>query len=85
MACFCGEHPGCLQRGVFAQRKPRQIGGLYTLFRQHGGHTAGKGHHAGLGVFGLVQNAVRVLKANAVQVKIQRCAVKGRPEGGDAS
>ena len=79
---LCGEHPGCLQRGVFAQRKPRQIGGLYALFGQHGGHTAGKGHHAGLGVFGLVQNAVRIFKADAVQVKIQRCAVKGRPEGG---
>ncbi len=54
------------------------------MLGQHGSDAAGKGHHAGLGVFGLIQNAVRVLKADAVQVKIQRRAVEGRPEGGRA-
>ena len=79
---FRGEHPGCFQRGIFAEGKPGGVCGLYALFGQHCGHAAGKGHHAGLGVFGLIQNAVRVVEADAVQIKIQRCAVKGRPEGG---
>ena len=30
----------------------------------------------GLGVFGLIQKAVRVLKADAVQVEVQLCAVE---------
>ncbi len=79
------EHTGGFQRGVFAERKPGGISGVDALFGQHGGDAAGKGHHAGLGVFGLVQNAVRVLKADAVQVKIQRRAVEGGPEGGEFS
>ena len=54
------------------------------MLGQHGGDAAGKGHHAGLGVFGLIQNAVRVLKADAVQVKIQHRTVEGGPEGGGA-
>ena len=52
------------------------------MFGQHGGHAAGKSHHARLSVFGLVQNAVRVFEADAVQVKIQRRAVECCPEGG---
>ena len=79
-----GEHPGSFQRGVFAQRKPGSVSGLHAMLGQHGGDAAGKGHHAGLGVFGLIQNAVRVLKADAVQVKIQHRAVEGGPEGGGA-
>ena len=77
-----GEYTGGFQRGIFAQRETGHISRLDPLLGQNGGYAAGKGHHAGLGVFGLIQNAVRVLKADAVQIKIQRCAVKGRPEGG---
>ena len=79
---FRGEHPGCFQRGIFAEGKPGGVCGLYALFCQHCGHAAGKGHHAGLGVLGLPQNAVRVLEADAVQVKIQHGAVECGPEGG---
>ena len=79
---FRGEHPGCFQRGIFAEGKPGGVCGLYALFGQHCGHAAGKGHHAGLGVLGLPQNAVRVLEADAVQVKIQHGAVECGPEGG---
>ena len=81
---LCGEHPGSFQRGVFAQRKPGHISGFHALLGQHCGHAAGKGHHAGLGVFGLIQKAVRVLKADAVQVEVQLCTVKCRPERGRA-
>ena len=81
---LCGEHPGSFQRGVFAQRKPGHISGFHALLGQHCGHAAGKGHHAGLGVFGLIQKAVRVLKADAVQIEVQLCTVKCRPERGRA-
>ena len=78
------EDTGGFQRGVFAQRQTGQIVGLDAVFLQDSRDTGGEGHHAGLGVFGLIQNAVRVLKADAVQVKIQRRAVEGGPEGGGA-
>ena len=39
---FRGEHPGCFQRGIFAEGKPGGVCGLYALFGQHCGHAAGK-------------------------------------------
>ena len=79
---FRGEHPCGFQRGVFAEREPGNIGGLYAFFGQHGADAARKGHHAGLGVFGLVQNAVRVLEADAVQIKRKVCSVERGTESG---
>lgn len=77
-----GKDPGCFQRGVFAQRQTGQIVGLHTVFLQDSRDTGGKGHHAGLGVLGQIQNALRVVEADAPQIKIEVCGVERLPECG---
>ena len=77
-----GEYTGGFQRGIFAQRETGHISGLDPLLGQNGGYAAGKGHHAGLGVFGLIQNAVRVVEADAVQIKRKVCSVERGTESG---
>ena len=73
---------GGLQSGILTQREAGQVIRLDAVFLQNSSHAGRKGHHAGLGVFGLIQNAVRVFKADAVQVKIQRGGIKSGPESG---
>ena len=57
---------GGLQGGILTQREAGQIIRLDAVFLQNSSHAGRKGHHAGLGVLGLIQNAVRVLKTDAV-------------------
>ncbi len=75
---------GGVKGGVFAQGQARGGCGDNAPFRQHGGHAGGKGHHAGLGIAGLVQDPVRVLKADLLQIKVHLsgCLVKDGAKGG---
>ena len=76
------QNTGGVQGRILAQGQARDIVGADALFFQHRSHAGGKSHHAGLGILGLVQNPVGVLKANLVQVKIQLPRVKGGAESG---
>ena len=49
--CIRDRYTGGFQRGIFAQRETGHISGLDPLLGQNGGYAAGKGHHAGVGVF----------------------------------
>ena len=75
-----GEHPGGLQRTVLAQAQACGVSGGKARLAQQGGNAAGKGHQRGLGVLGLVQQALGVLKAEGFQIKIQLGGIKGGPE-----
>ena len=70
------------QRGVFAQRQTGQILGLDAVFLQDSRDTGGEGHHAGLGVLSQIQNAFRVVEADALQIKVKVCGVERLPERG---
>ncbi|CAN3986537.1 putative conserved protein, partial [Dysosmobacter welbionis] len=54
----CGgvEHTGGVKGGVLTQGEARRHSGGDALLPQHRRHTGGKGHHAGLGVAGLVDD-----------------------------
>ena len=66
---FSVKNPGAFQRGVFAQRKPRSVGRDNSRLAKHFGHAGGKSHHAGLGVLGLVDDPVRIFKADGFQIE----------------
>ena len=61
-------------------------GGDDAPLRQQRGHDCGEGHHAGLGVAGLIQNALRVREGDLLQIEIHllRGAVQHGAEGGEA-
>ena len=73
------KHARRLQRRILSQRQSGQIIRPNARLLQNRRDTGGKGHHTGLGVLGLVQNAVGVLKAHLVQIKPQLLA--GRIKG----
>ena len=76
------EHPGGVQGGILAQGKTRGGRGDDALFPQHRRHAGGEGHHAGLRVAGLVQNAAGVLEGHFLQVEIHLGTVDDGAEGG---
>ena len=76
------EDTGGFQRGVFTQRQTGQIVGLDAVFLQDSRDTGGEGHHAGLGVLSQIQNAFRVVEADALQIKVEVCGVERLPERG---
>ena len=75
-----------MEGGILAQRQSGGSGGDDAPLRQQRGHARGKGHHAGLGIAGLVQNAFRVGEGDFLQVKIHLLggAVQHLSEGGEA-
>ena len=78
--------PGGVEGRILAQRQSGGSGGDDAPFCQQGCHSGGKGHHAGLGEPGLVQNARPVGEGDFLQVKIHllRSAVQHGAEGGEA-
>ena len=66
------EHSRTRQRGVFPQGQPRRIVRHNARLPQHGGNTAGKRRHTGLGVLGFMQYARRIGEHNFLYVKIHR-------------
>ena len=78
--------PGGVEGGILAQRQPGGSGGDDAPLRQQRGHARGEGHHAGLGVAGLVQNALRVGEGDLLQIEIHllRSAVQHGAEGREA-
>ena len=60
-----------LQGGILSQGKSRHILRADTCRVQRRGDPRCKGDHAGLGILGLVDDAVRVVEADGFQVKIQ--------------
>lgn len=64
-----GKHPGGLQRAVFAQAQACGVCRLNAALAQHGGDACGKGDHAGLRVLRLADDALRVVKADLLEVK----------------
>ena len=78
--------PGGVEGGILAQRQSGGSGGDDAPFRQQGRHACGEGHHAGLGVPGLIQNAVCVGEGDLLQIEIHllRGAVQNGAEGGEA-
>src|SRR5699024_2524938 len=73
---------GGAQGRILAQAQPGGVIGADALVVQDGGHAGGKGHHAGLGVLGLVQHAVGIGKGNRLEVKAGLGAVQHGPELG---
>ena len=78
--------PGGVEGGILAQRQPGGSGGDDAPLRQQGGHARGEGHHTGLGVSGLIQNALRVGEGDLLQIEIhlRGGAVQHGAEGGEA-
>ena len=66
------EHSRARQRGIFPQGQPRRIVRHNARLPQHGGNTAGKRRHTGLGVLGFVQYARRIGEHNFLYIKIHR-------------
>ena len=64
-----GKHPGGLQRAVFAQAQAGGVCRLNAALTQHGGDACGKSDHAGLRVLRLADDALRVVKADLLEVK----------------
>lgn len=71
-----------MKGAVLAQAQPGGIGGLDAALSQHGGDAGGKGDHAGLGVLRLSDDALRVVKADGLQVKPGIGFVEDRAKGG---
>ena len=69
--------------GILPQGEARRRRGDDALLPQHRRQSGGKGHHAGLGITGLVQHALRVLEAGPLQVKVhlRLGGVQHLPEG----
>ena len=76
------QHPGAVEGGVLAQAQAGGVGGGDPLLLEHRGDAGGEGHHAGLGVPGVVQLLLRPLEAQLLQVEVHRGGVQHRPEGG---
>ena len=62
--------PGGVEGGILAQREPGGSGGDDAPLRQQRGHACGEGHHAGLGIAGLIQNALRIGEGDLLQIEI---------------
>ena len=73
-----------LQGGILAQRKACRVLGPNPCRVQRRGNTRRKSHHAGLGILGLVDDPIRVVKADGFQIEIQLGSVKSCPEVGAA-
>ena len=76
------QHPGAVQGGVLPQAEAGGIVGDDARLLQQGGDPGGEGHHAGLGVPGVIQAVLRSVKARLLQVEVHRRAVQHRTEGG---
>ena len=78
--------PGGMEGGILTQRQSGGSGGDDAPLRQQRGHACGEGHHAGLGVASLIQNALRVGEGDLLQIEIHllRGAVQYGAEGGEA-
>ena len=71
-----------MEGGILAQGKACGGRGDNALFPQHRRQTGGKGHHAGLGVAGLIQDTGGVLEGNFLQVKVHLGTVDDGAKGG---
>ena len=71
-----------MESGVLAQGQSRRYGGDDALLAQYGGESGGKGHHAGLGVAGLVDEPLGIGEADLLEVEVHLRAVQYSAEGG---
>ena len=72
---------GTGQGGILAQREACRKVGPDAHFLQNRCDAAGKGHHRGLCVAGLVDFSLRILKGKCLQVKVQLRLVINFPKG----